>query len=84
MEKDDLIPADVLLLYTSNETGVAFVDTMNLDGETNLKEKMAKLSKYEDKKMVLINGIIRSESANENLERWDGLVLFKNSGLPPL
>jgi phospholipid-transporting ATPase len=34
-------PADLIFLSSSNDSGLAFVDTMNLDGETNLKEKMA-------------------------------------------
>ena len=37
--KDTECPADILLLYSSDEKGVVYVDTMNLDGETNLKEK---------------------------------------------
>ena len=41
VEKDDPIPADILILQSSNEEGQVYVDTMNLDGETNLKEKSA-------------------------------------------
>jgi phospholipid-translocating ATPase len=41
VKKNEDIPSDILLLYSSNETGIAFVDTMALDGETNLKEKLA-------------------------------------------
>lgn len=36
-EKDKEFPSDILLLGAAKE--VIFVDTMNLDGETNLKEK---------------------------------------------
>ena len=35
----ELIPADVLLLQTSDADGVAYVMTANLDGETNLKPR---------------------------------------------
>ena len=35
--KDQEFPSDILLLYGSKE--IVYVDTMNLDGETNLKEK---------------------------------------------
>lgn len=35
------IPADLVLISSSSDKRNAFVDTMNLDGETNLKEKNA-------------------------------------------
>ncbi|KAJ2744268.1 phospholipid transporting ATPase [Coemansia sp. BCRC 34301] len=37
----DSVPGDVLLLSTSDEEGSCFVETKNLDGETNLKAKTA-------------------------------------------
>ncbi|OQR96808.1 P-type ATPase (P-ATPase) Superfamily, partial [Achlya hypogyna] len=39
-DKDEL-PADVLILATSEEEGRCFVETCNLDGETNLKRRTA-------------------------------------------
>jgi phospholipid-translocating ATPase len=39
--RDDSVPADVVLLYSSGDHGVAYVETMALDGETNLKSKQA-------------------------------------------
>jgi P-type E1-E2 ATPase len=41
--KDQDFPADILLLKSDKEEGIVFVDTMQLDGETNLKEKVAPL-----------------------------------------
>ncbi|KAJ1794613.1 phospholipid transporting ATPase, partial [Coemansia sp. RSA 2399] len=37
----DAVPADVLMLNSSDEDGACFVETKNLDGETNLKTKHA-------------------------------------------
>lgn len=37
--KKEEIPADIILLQTSEENGVAYVETSNLDGERNLKTK---------------------------------------------
>ncbi|KAG0494208.1 hypothetical protein HPP92_005202 [Vanilla planifolia] len=41
IEKDQFFPADLLLLSTSYDDGICYVETMNLDGETNLKIKRA-------------------------------------------
>ena len=38
IKKDETIPADVVLLGSSDD-GTCFVETKNLDGETNLKTK---------------------------------------------
>jgi P-type E1-E2 ATPase len=39
-EKEE-VPADILILATSEEEGRCFVETSNLDGETNLKRRTA-------------------------------------------
>ncbi|ODQ56229.1 phospholipid-translocating P-type ATPase domain-containing protein [Saitoella complicata NRRL Y-17804] len=37
LRDDDPVPADVVILATSEEDGACYVETKNLDGETNLK-----------------------------------------------
>jgi magnesium-transporting ATPase (P-type) len=37
VDKDTEFPTDMFLLKSSRENGVAYVDTLNLDGESNLK-----------------------------------------------
>lgn len=39
LKKDEVIPADILLLSSSNGDGTAFMQTSNLDGEKNLKPR---------------------------------------------
>lgn len=36
---DEMIPADILVLRSSDENGLCFIDTQNLDGEANLKQR---------------------------------------------
>ncbi|KAH9928461.1 phospholipid-translocating P-type ATPase [Epithele typhae] len=41
IDEDEPFPADILICSTSEEENVAFVETKNLDGETNLKSRSA-------------------------------------------
>ncbi|KAL8113317.1 putative phospholipid-transporting ATPase 4 [Apium graveolens] len=41
VERDKFFPADLLLLSSNYDDGICYVETMNLDGETNLKVKRA-------------------------------------------
>ena len=36
---DEMIPADILVLKSSDENGLCYIDTQNLDGEANLKQR---------------------------------------------
>lgn len=50
VHKDKEFPADILLLYATKE--IIYVDTMNLDGETNLKEKNVFAKDYDLPKIL--------------------------------
>ena len=39
--KNEQIPADLVLLASNDNEGTSYIDTCNLDGETNLKERFA-------------------------------------------
>ena len=39
--RDQFLPADILILNSSEPMGVCYIETKNLDGETNLKQKNA-------------------------------------------
>ncbi|KJZ78373.1 hypothetical protein HIM_02411 [Hirsutella minnesotensis 3608] len=39
LSRDEKVPADLVLLHSEGEDGIAYIDTMALDGETNLKTK---------------------------------------------
>ena len=39
VEENQFFPCDMLMLSSSLSKGIAYVETKNLDGETNLKHK---------------------------------------------
>ncbi|KAH7171026.1 hypothetical protein EDB81DRAFT_636115 [Dactylonectria macrodidyma] len=39
LSRDEPVPADIVLLHSDGENGIAYIETMALDGETNLKAK---------------------------------------------
>jgi magnesium-transporting ATPase (P-type) len=59
------------VLYSSNKSGIVYVDTMNLDGETNLKEKTSLLEKLNEDKIYAIAGDMVCDEPNEVLDFWD-------------
>lgn len=68
IQASETIPCDMVLLSTSDPTGVAYVQTINLDGESNLKTRYAKqetLSMLPEKKKI--SGLIRCEKPNRNI-----------------
>jgi len=90
IEKNEYIPADILLLRTSDTKGEAFIETKNLDGETNLKHKtVPKLilkafisSKEEFNYQEKI--IFDYEAPNPYLYTFNGSVTTKNDEKVPL
>lgn len=41
IQRDQTVPADIVLLNVDGTNGIAYIETMALDGETNLKSKQA-------------------------------------------
>jgi phospholipid-transporting ATPase len=41
IRKDEVIPADVMVLISSVNSGISYVETSSLDGEKNLKPKFS-------------------------------------------
>ncbi|KAG6539017.1 probable phospholipid-transporting ATPase 7 [Zingiber officinale] len=75
VEKDKFFPADLLLLSSSYEDGICYVETMNLDGETNLKVKRSlevTLSLEDDEAFKDFAGTIKCEDPNPSLYTFVG------------
>ncbi|KAF9548539.1 hypothetical protein EC957_006093 [Mortierella hygrophila] len=81
--KNDKIPADVVLLSTSMDEGACFVETSELDGETNLKRKAAltlSAGWTQVDQVSHIVGKITTEMPNERLSRLDGRIKLHYEG----
>ncbi|KAK8357124.1 hypothetical protein V6Z12_A05G399000 [Gossypium hirsutum] len=77
--KDEYFPADLLLLSSSYEDVVCYVETMNLDGETNLKLKHALnvTSFYSSAESLKeFRAVIKCEDPNEHLYSFIGTLYF--------
>ena len=75
MEKDEFICADMVLLSSSEPEGLCYVETSNLDGETNLKIKQAhpKFAPLTTPAAVGgLRGHIESEAPNASLYTYTG------------
>ncbi|KAF6146443.1 hypothetical protein GIB67_037743 [Kingdonia uniflora] len=62
---NDTLPCDLVLLSTSDPTGVAYIQTINLDGESNLKTRYAKQETMSKKEKI--QGLIKCEKPNRNI-----------------
>ncbi|RDX64466.1 Phospholipid-transporting ATPase 1, partial [Mucuna pruriens] len=65
IKANEAIPCDIVLLSTSDPTGVAYVQTINLDGESNLKTRYAKQETHGNKGGF--GGVIKCEKPNRNI-----------------
>ena len=86
LDRDSTAPADLALLHTSGENGVAYVETMALDGETNLKSKQttASISKaietQEDITTCQAEFVV--EDPNQDLYSFEGRVTVDGKQAP--
>lgn len=80
VESEESFPADLVLLASSEPEGLCFIETANLDGETNLKIKQAI---PETAHLVIpnelgrITGRIKSEQPNSSLYTYEATLTMK-------
>ena len=73
VEKDQEIPADLLLICAPKN--VVFVSTMNLDGETNLKDRELAVTTIQEHNLLHFSGEVICDAPHESLDSWDGNLL---------
>uniref|UniRef100_A0A1I7W5D2 Phospholipid-transporting ATPase n=1 Tax=Loa loa TaxID=7209 RepID=A0A1I7W5D2_LOALO len=83
--KNEFIPADIILLSSSEPAGVAYIETSNLDGETNLKIRQAlpKTARIidDDKIKALCSSLskVECDPPSPALYEFHGVIKINNS-----
>ncbi|KTF74833.1 hypothetical protein cypCar_00017135 [Cyprinus carpio] len=73
---NEIIPADMVLLHSSDPNGVCHIETANLDGETNLKQRQVVRDLPQGSEFVPENysSHIECENPNNDLRRFRGFM----------
>ncbi|KYM77200.1 putative phospholipid-transporting ATPase ID [Atta colombica] len=81
MENDQFVAADVLLLTTSEPNGLCYIETAELDGETNLKcrQCLPETAEMMDNHELIgqFDGEIVCETPNNLLNKFDGILTWR-------
>ncbi|XP_067892119.1 phospholipid-transporting ATPase VD-like [Heterodontus francisci] len=78
---NEIIPADMVLLYSTDVDGICHIETSNLDGETNLKQRQVvkgftELDSEADPEKFTSR--IECESPNNDLNKFKGYMVHWN------
>lgn len=74
---DEIIPADILLLHSSDPLGICHLETSNLDGETNLKQRQIVHGlKYEGSRFAVskFKYSVECELPNAEIYKFHGFI----------
>eukprot|EP00736_Rhodelphis_marinus_P009053 Rmarinus@m.19911 len=86
LKQDEFFPADLVFLSSSAEDGNCYVQTANLDGETNLKVKQALVETFQFRtsdQLLNMRGVIECEHPNNRLYKFDGSLELHGTGAEP-
>ena len=83
VESEEPFPADLVLLATSEPEGLCYIETANLDGETNLKIKQAipeTANLVSPSDLGRLSGRVRSEQPNSSLYTYEATLTMSAGG----
>lgn len=81
VENEQQVPADVIVLSTSEPEGLCYIETSNLDGETNLKIKQSNVATNhlcDEQQLRDLRLVIESEHPNSSLYTYEGTLEVEN------
>jgi len=83
VESEEPFPADIILLASSEPEGLCYIETANLDGETNLKIKQAipeTCIMVSPAELSRLGGKLRSEQPNSSLYTYEATLTIAAGG----
>lgn len=83
VESEEPFPADLVLLASSEPEGLCYIETANLDGETNLKIKQAlpeTSTMVSPSELSRLGGRIKSEQPNSSLYTYEATLTMQAGG----
>lgn len=83
VESEEPFPADLVLLASSEPEGLCYIETANLDGETNLKIKQAipeTSPMISTNELSRLGGRVRSEQPNSSLYTYEATLSMQAGG----
>ncbi|GKT81066.1 phospholipid-transporting ATPase protein [Colletotrichum tofieldiae] len=83
VESEEPFPADLVLLASSEPEGLCYIETANLDGETNLKIKQAlpeTCTMVSSSDLSRLGGRIKSEQPNSSLYTYEATLTMQAGG----
>ncbi|KAG8591805.1 hypothetical protein GDO81_000313 [Engystomops pustulosus] len=76
LQCDEIIPADMILLHSSDPDGICHIETSSLDGESNLKQRQVAKGYATDCEFdpEMFSSKIQCEAPNSDLGRFKGFL----------
>jgi magnesium-transporting ATPase (P-type) len=80
--KNEVIPADILIIKSSAENGFCYLQTTNLDGESALKARETSVLFQElifkEKDIKNLKGLLEIDHPDNNIYKVEGTIIIEN------